>query len=113
VLTKLGKTDTKLSGVEGNIETLIDRVIKQSRRVEKDALTETLRDEMLKKLSILSARRDTISVRTVVESLRGKFSFSDILKELIQLQKQKIIKLPSHVERTSDLRPITPIQVRQ
>lgn len=112
MLTKLGRTDTKLSGVEDNIERLIDRVIKQSRRVEKDALTETLRDQMLEKLRILSGERDTIDVETVLRSLRGKFSFSDILKGLIQLQKENIIKLPPHVRETSDLKPLMLIQVR-
>lgn len=113
MLAKLGRTDTKLTGAEDNIQRLIDRVIKQSRRVEKDALTETLRDEILEKLPILSSpKRDIITADTVVGSIRGEFNVSEILKQLIQLQKEGIIKLPPDVREADDILPSTPIQVR-
>jgi len=112
MLTKLGRTDTKLSGVEDNIEKLIDRVIKQSRRVEKDALTETLRDEMLEQLTTLSHKRDRIDARDLVNSLRGTFGLSDVLEQLIQFEKEKIIKFTPDVRNAGDIDPSTVIQVR-
>ena len=113
MLTQLGKTDTKLTGVEDNIEKLIDRVIKQSRRVEKDALTETLRDKILEQLNILRDKGDRIKVNDVVELLGSKFGISNILKELIQLQKENIIILSPDVRGYTSVHASTTIQLRR
>lgn len=112
MFTQLGKTDTKLSEVEHSFQGLIDRVINQSRRVEKDARTETLRDEILKKLTLPGGKRDVIAAVDIARPLSDKFNFPDILQELIQLQKEKIITLPSYVKGSDDFRPDTRIRIR-
>jgi len=97
VMANLGKTDAKVSSVRRDFEVMIDRVIKQSRSVDKEAREETL-VETLKSMLRDFHPGDRVHVDQVVKWFAGKFPPSQIVKTLWELSREGAIEFDQPFE---------------
>ena len=113
IVKKLGLTDVKVGKIRSYMESLLDKVIVQSRSVEKQALSETLRDDVLKALANFASKLDIVWAETIAIALMEKYHFSDIFKELVALSQENIIEFPDYIKEWVDIRPYTPIKLKK
>ena len=109
ILSKMGKTDRKLETVHSRLESLVDKVINQSRRAEKEAREETLRSTVIAALRNAAARKGTRKVRMddFVHMLPHAIIVRSALEEVFRLRDEGLVALPKKVKTLSDTDPYT------
>ena len=106
------KTDVKVGEIENSITELIEKVIKESRYVEKEAVLETVKDSILEELSILEEEYGYTEVAQLNRRLIDRFSFRDIKKGIYQLHLEGKIALNRKIEKWTDIGPGTIMHLR-
>lgn len=103
IFSKIGTTDQKVKAVESRLESLVDRAITQSRRVEKEARDETIRDVVLDKLRKLGKPGGSIRWVEFIESIPKRISSYSAAEELIRLQEDGLVLIPGHPTKPLDI----------
>lgn len=87
--------DDKMGAIRNEVAHLLTRAIESSRQVESEAREETLRDNVLRTIRILQARKPKVTVDDVISRLRDSFPLPRVISELEKLKTDGRIVLDS------------------
>lgn len=86
VLERVGETDERLQDARAELERMIDHAVSESRRLEQEARTETVREIVLRTIQELTSHRSSFEAHELREELPGSISLVDLNKELFRLE---------------------------
>lgn len=107
IITKSSKRDEGISVVHTRLEQVVDKIVSQSRRAEKEAREETLRTAVLEVLAALAAKTNKITILKLVETLHDRFDPKATIEEILRLRDEGLIEMPDDIKSFLDATPDT------
>ena len=91
VLDKQARTEGEVAGLKENLLRFVHRAVADSRRVEEEAVDETIRANIARQLKALESSGGHASASDLVGALERGFSLDRILRELSKMKAEGLI----------------------
>ena len=91
LVNRQSSTDERVTKLGEEIKSLVSRAITESRKAEVEALEETIRVNILQAFKLVQALESKITVNALNDVLRGKFTKSQISRELFRMAREGIV----------------------